>query len=192
MDEQKKELTVDLLEKELQREQQKQRRRKRRRIVLLVLLILIVLAFAFGLLGAQLLLISGDSMSGTLCDGDLALGLKLPRYRDGNVVCFFYEDGLLVKRLIAQGGEWVEFDENGYVFVNGARLREPYVTELAYGTCDVEFPLTVPGGTCFLLGDNRAVSIDSRSTGLGFVDAEAIAGRMLLRIWPLSRFGLIR
>ena len=64
--------------------------------------------------------------------------------------------------------------------------------ELAYGNCDVEFPLTVPGGTCFLLGDNRTVSIDSRSSALGCVDESAIAGRMILRIWPLSRFGLIR
>ena len=190
--EEKRNVTVAQLEGELERERKQTRRRRRRRIVLRILLALLVALSVAVLLLAPALRISGDAMAETLCDGDVALGLRLPHYAGGSVVYFRYNGGVLVKRLIAESGDWVEIDHEGRLFVNGARLEEPYVTEVARGNCDVVFPLTVPEGCCFVVGDNRAVSIDSRSSVVGCVEEDALEGRMLLRIWPLSRFGLIR
>lgn len=190
--EEKRIVTVEQLAGELERERKRTRRRRRRHTAFRVLLALLLALFVAGLLLAPVLRISGDAMADTLRDGDIALGLRLPRYANGDVVVFRYNGGVLVKRLIAAGGDWVEIDHEGRLFVNGARLEEPYVAEIARGNCDVVFPLTVPEGCCFVVGDNRAVSIDSRSTVIGCIEEAALDGRMLLRIWPLSRFGLIR
>ena len=184
-------VTVRQLEEELQRERKRAKRRRRRHIALVCLLVLLILLFAAGSLLSPVLRISGDSMAGTLRDGDVAVGLRLPHYASGDVVIFRYNGGVLVKRLIAQSQDWVEFDPEGWFFVNGARLDEPYVTELSRGNCDVSFPLTVPEGRCFVVGDNRPVSIDSRSSVVGCVEESALVGRLFLRIWPLSRIGLI-
>lgn len=190
--EEKRIVTVEQLAGELERERKRTRRRRRRHTAFRILLALLLALFVAGLLLAPVLRISGDAMAETLRDGDIALGLRLPRYADGDVVVFRYNGGVLVKRLIAEGGDWVEIDHEGRFFVNGARLDEPYVAEIARGNCDVVFPLTVPEGRCFVVGDNRAVSIDSRSTVIGCIEETALDGRLLLRIWPLSRFGLIR
>lgn len=191
MDEQR-ELSVEMLERELQREREKTQRGRRWRRALLIIVALVLIAAAVGLTTVPLLRISGDSMADTLQDGDVVLGLRLPHLENGDVISFRYDDGVLVKRLIAQGGDWVELDPDGYVFVNGTRLQEPYVAVLSRGSGDVAFPLTVPDGTCFVLGDNRAVSVDSRSSTLGCIEEGAVLGRLLWRVWPLDRFGLIR
>ncbi len=192
MEEKTKAYTVEELEAELKREQTRTRRRHRRHNLFRVLLALLIAVIVAGALFAPVLRISGDSMAGTLRDGDVAVGLKLPRYAAGDVVVFRYNGGLLVKRLLAQEGDWVELDHEGRFYVNGARLEEPYVAEPTRGNCDVVFPLTVPEGSCFVAGDNRALSIDSRSSVVGCVGEDALIGRMLLRIWPLERAGLIR
>ena len=191
MDEQR-ELSVEMLERELQREREKTQRGRRWRRALLIIVALVLIAAAVGLTTVPLLRISGDSMADTLQDGDVVLGLRLPHLENGDVISFRYDDGVLVKRLIAQGGDWVELDPDGFVFVNGTRLQEPYVTALSRGSGDVAFPLTVPDGMCFVLGDNRAVSVDSRSSTLGCIEEGAVLGRLFLRVWPLDRFGLIR
>ena len=187
----KREPTVRQLEEELQRERGRVRRRRRRRAVFVILLLLI-LALAACFLLLPVLRISGDSMAGTLRDGDVAVGLPAAHYENGDVVIFRYQSGVLVKRLLARGGDCVELDGDGRFFVNGARLDEPYVGEFSRGNCDVSFPLTVPDGGRFVAGDNRPLSVDSRSSVIGFVEDSAIEGRLVLRIWPLSRIGLIR
>lgn len=191
MEESKRTPTVQQLQEELSRERRLVRRRRRRRVLLAVLLLLaLVLAVCF--LRLPVLRISGDSMANTLLDGDIAVGLPVSRCRNGDVILFRYQTGVLVKRLLAQSGDYVEFDGDGRFFVNGARLDEPYIESYSRGNCDVVFPLTVPDGALFVAGDNRPVSIDSRSSVIGCVEASALEGRLLLRVWPLSRFGLIR
>ena len=185
-------LSARLLESELQRERDLVRRRRRRRIVFGILLALLLLLFAAWSFLAQTLWISGDAMAGTLRDGDIAVGLRFSRYVPGDVVVLRYHSGILVKRLIAQGGDWVEFDGEGRFFVNGALLDEPYVSEFSRGNCDVALPLIVPEGRCFVVGDNRSLSIDSRSSVVGCVEEGTIEGRVLLRIWPPSRVGRVR
>lgn len=192
MDTQNTEISVELLEKALEYERRKRRRRARWGWVLLSLLLVAAAAVLIGMRTLTVLRVSGDAMADTLRDGDVVVGLRLADYRRGDVIAFSRDGGLLIKRLIAEGGDWVEMDADGYIFVNGTRLRETYVTEIARGSSDIPFPLTVPQGTCFVLGDNRPVSVDSRSSALGSIPAEAILGRLLWRAWPFARIGVVR
>ena len=192
MERQTEEISVELLERELERERKKKRRAARRRGWFFFLAALLLLGAAVLVLTQPILRISGDAMADTLRDGELILRLRLREYHSGDVIGFRYDDGVLIKRLIAQEGDWVELDDEGKVFVNGAFVREPYVTEPDRGNSDVGFPITVPEGRCFVLGDNRPLSIDSRSSALGCVPTETVLGRVVWRLWPLERFGPVR
>ena len=98
---------------------------------------------------------------------------------------------VLIKRVIATSGDWVDIAEDGTVTVNGVELDEPYVTEKALGECNIKLPYQVPQGKCFVLGDNRAVSIDSRNTAVGCISNDVVVGRLLARIWPLKSFTIL-
>ena len=91
-----------------------------------------------------------------------------------------------MKRVIASPGAWVDIDEDGNVYVNNLLLEEPYLTEKALGECNIEMPYQVPDGRFFVMGDDRAISLDSRTTAVGTVSAEQLVGRVVLRIWPLK------
>jgi signal peptidase I len=136
--------------------------------------------------------ITGTSMTNTLQDGDIAVVLKGSKYETGDVVAFYYNNSVLVKRVIGYAGDWIDIDEDGNVFVNGEQLDEPYVTEKALGDCDLEFPYQVPDNRIFVLGDHRATSTDSRSSALGCIDTDLVIGKLLVRVWPLSDAGLIQ
>lgn len=135
--------------------------------------------------------IGGTSMEDTLLEGDMALAARGARYREGDVVGFYEDDKILVKRIIALAGDVVDIEEDGSVYVNGRLLEEKYVKEKALGNCDIEFPCQVPEGTVFVLGDHRLVSVDSRSSGVGCVEERSILGKVVLRIWPLDRIGFV-
>ena len=98
----------------------------------------------------------------------------------------------LQKRYIAGPSDWVNIDQNGNVSVNGMPLDEPYLVEKAYGETNIELPYQVPDERYFVMGDNRDVSIDSRSTTVGCIAKDQIVGKVVFRIWPLSDFGPVR
>ena len=131
-------------------------------------------------------------MTPNLYDGNLVVCLKNSKYEVGDSIAFYYNNKILVKRVIARSGEWVDIDENGYVYVNGEKIEEPYVQDHALGECDIELPYQVPDGRVFVMGDHRSVSVDSRSTSVGCVSDEQIVGRLLFRVWPLKSIGLIK
>ena len=85
----------------------------------------------------------------------------------------------------------VNIDSEGTVFVNGKELDEPYVSEKTLGECDLTFPYQIPDSRYFLMGDHRQTSVDSRSSVVGCVAREQIAGKILFSVWPLSEFGKI-
>ena len=185
--------SIAQLEEELTRERRRRKRARTRRGILLTLLILLLAAGMTAALLLPVFRISGISMADTLQDGDLVLARNDGRFAPGDVVAFRYRDGILVKRVIATGGQWVEVDKEGYVYVNGELLDEPYVTDRARGACDLAGqPYMIPQGQCFVMGDHRSTSIDSRSSILGCVDNEAVVGKLLLRFWPLSALGRIQ
>lgn len=142
-------------------------------------------------------LVRGNSMEPTLRDGDCIFvqtaGYHQPR--QGDIVAIRAKDRQgkhLIKRIIAREGDTVQIDfEAGMVFVNGQLLEEPYINEATTLSGDIPFPVTVPPGCFFVLGDNRNHSQDSRSSALGFVPLDDIEGRAVFRFAPLSRFGPI-
>ena len=102
-------------------------------------------------------------------------------------------DESIIKRVIAVGGDTVDIDfYKGTVSVNGQELDEPYVgtpTNLSY---DMKFPLTVPAGKLFVLGDNRNDSIDSRSTDIGLINENKVLGKVIFRFYPFNKIGIIK
>ena len=113
------------------------------------------------------------------------------KYKTGDVIAFYFNNSILIKRVIATAGEWVDIDDDGNVYVNGQMLNEPYISEKAIGDCNIELPYQVPDGKCFLMGDHRATSIDSRNTAVGCIGDDMVVGRLLLRVWPIEGLGLI-
>ena len=132
-----------------------------------------------------------SSMTPTLSDGDIVVSVKGGEYSRGDVVAFWFNNKILVKRVVALPGEWVDIAEDGTVSVNGKPLEEPYLTEKALGECDLELPYQVPDGRLFVMGDHRSTSQDSRSSAVGCVSEEMLVGRLVFRVWPLEGFGTI-
>ena len=133
--------------------------------------------------------IYGNSMSPTLDEGQIVVALKGSSFDTGDIIAFYYNNKILVKRVICGAGDWVNIYEDGSVLVNGSLLDESYLSEAAYGACDLELPYQVPEGQIFVMGDQRLSSIDSRSSIVGCVSQEQIVGRIVLCIWPLRDFG---
>ncbi|MGM9550201.1 MAG: signal peptidase I [Faecousia sp.] len=136
--------------------------------------------------------IYGTSMTPTLSEGEIVLSLKGTEFDSGDLIAFYLGNKVLVKRCIASPGQWVDIDADGNIYVNGELLDEPYLTEKALGECDLTLPYQVPEGRWFCVGDHRATSLDSRHSAVGCVSEEQIVGKIVFRVWPLSRFGALR
>ena len=135
--------------------------------------------------------IYGSSMTPTLSEGEIVVSVKGTEMKTGDIVAFYYNNNVLVKRVIAQPGDWVNISEDGTVFVNNEAIDEPYLTEKAFGECNIQLPYQVPDSRIFVMGDHRSVSIDSRNTAVGCVAAEQIVGKIVFRVWPLGEFGKV-
>ena len=183
--------SVELLEGELKRTQYNRRYRRTLRTTIFSLLLVAAAAVIIAVLLLPVLQISGSSMENTLMDGDLVISLNNGKYKTGDVIGFYYNNVVLIKRVIATSGDWVDIAEDGTVTVNGVTLDEPYVAEKAVGECNINLPYQVPQGKCFVLGDNRAASIDSRNTAVGCISNDVVVGRLLARIWPLKSFTIL-
>lgn len=183
--------TVPQLEQELKRVTYRKKYFATLRSTVFTLVTVAAIAVLVAVLLLPVLQIYGTSMSPTLTEGNIVVSVKGSKFETGEVVAFYYNNKILVKRVIAQPGDWFDMDDEGNVFVNGIALDEPYITDKAFGECDLELPYQVPESRLFVLGDHRSVSVDSRSTTVGCVAEEQIVGKIVFQIWPLSDFGMI-
>ena len=136
--------------------------------------------------------IYGVSMSPTLEEGSFVVCIKSVSYQQSDVCAFYYNNKVLVKRVIACAGDWVDIDDNGIVYVNGEVLNEPYVTEPAIGECDIDLPYQVPESRIFVMGDRRVDSVDYRSSLVGTISEEQLLGKVVFCVWPLDRVGFVK
>ena len=174
---------------ELQRVQHKRRFGSVMRSTLYTLVVVAAIAVLVATLWMPVLQTFGDSMTPTLEDGQIVISLKSGEFKCGDVIAFYYNNKILIKRLIAGPGDWVNIDEVGNVYVNGEQLNEPYVDEKSLGYCDIQLPYQVPEARYFVMGDHRSASADSRDSSIGCVASEEIVGRIVFRVWPLRDIG---
>ena len=157
-----------------------------------VLCVVAAISVLLTTLWMPVLQIYGSSMSPTLEPGDLVLSVKNEKLETGDVVAFYQGNKLLIKRVIATSGQWVDVGNDGVVTVDGQVLDESYIKELSLGNCDIELPHQVKEAHYFIMGDNRDTSLDSRAIVIGDISEEQIEGKVVFRIWPLNKFGSIR
>ena len=184
--------TLTQLEAELKRTRYKKRYRSVLKSTVYTLITVAAIAVLVAALWLPVLQIFGSSMTPTLSDGEIVFSVKTTDLKQGDIVAFYYNNRILIKRMIAQQGDWVNIDEEGNVYVNGELLDEPYLTEKALGDCNIELPYQVPDGRIFVIGDHRATSVDSRNTAVGCVAQEQIVGKIIFRVWPLKAFGKVQ
>ena len=181
--------TVEQLEQEPKRETYRRRYNRVLRSTIYTLITVAAAAVLVATLFLPVLRIYGSSMTPTMADGDIVVSVKGGSFTRGDIIAFWFNNKILVKRVIANPGEWVDIDAEGNVAINGEPLDEPYLTEKALGECDIELPYQVPDGRLFVMGDHRSTSSDSRSSAVGCVAEEQIVGKLVFRVWPLGGFG---
>ena len=179
------------VEKELEREEYKKRYRRTVRSTVFVLITAAATAVLVATLWLPVLQIFGSSMTPTLQEGQIVVSVKTNNMEPGDIVAFYYGNKVLVKRYIAGPGSWVDIHMDGTVYVNGMELAENYITERNFGISDLEYPYQVPDGTYFVMGDERATSVDSRHSSVGCIPTDDIVGKIVYRVWPVDVFGTV-
>ncbi len=133
--------------------------------------------------------VTGNSMQPTLKEDQVIMCRRSAHVKKGDIIAFYHNKKILVKRVIGVSGDTVDISTDGRVTVNGSALNEPYAALSAEGECDITLPFTVPSGRYFVMGDDRAVSVDSRSSAVGCIAEENIIGKVNMIILPFSDAG---
>lgn len=151
-------------------------------LLIVIAAIAVILATRF----LPVLQVSGFSMEPTLEEGEIVVLVKTQDVATGDIIGFYHQNKILLKRIIGSPGDLVDIDKDGTVKINGVELEEPYITKLDKGECDITLPCQVPQGQYFVMGDHRVTSVDSRTSEIGCVSEEQLVGKVMFRIWPFQ------
>lgn len=178
------EISIQDIEEELKK--RKNRKEQIRFIKTLSYSAMVIIAFAIITSTSffKILQVSGSSMEPNLHEGELLVTSSFFKFKKEDIIAFYYNDSVLIKRVIATEGDVINIEDDGTVFVNSVKLEENYVKDLAYGNCDITFPYQVPKNSVFILGDNREVSIDSRNKAIGCISKDKIIGKIKFKLNP--------
>lgn len=179
------------VELELKRERYKTRYKRTLKSTVFALITAAAAAVLVATLWLPVLQIFGASMTPTLEEGQIVVSVKTKHLESGDIIAFYFGNKVLVKRYIAGPGSWVDISEDGTVTVDGTVLEEPYLTEKSFGISDLEYPYQVPEASYFLMGDQRASSVDSRHSSVGCVTLDQVVGKIVYRVWPMEVFGQV-
>lgn len=161
------------------------------RSTIYTLITVAAIAILVATLWMPVLQIYGTSMEPTLMEGDIVISVKSNTFQPGEIIAFYYNNKILLKRVIGNPGDWIDIQSDGTVLINNVPLEEPYLVDKSIGVCDLDLPYQVPEGRIFVMGDNRSVSLDSRSSAIGCVAEEQIVGRLTSVVWPIAQMGPI-
>lgn len=184
--------TTKELENELNRIKYKDKYKRLFKSTIYALLIVIAISVIIATYLFPVLQIYGNSMEPTLSNGEIVVSIKSDNFNNGDVIAFYYNNKILIKRIIALPNRWVNIDEYGNVYVNNELVDEPYIKNKSLGNSNIEYPYQVKEGTYFVLGDERELSIDSRNTTIGTISKKQILGKVIFRVWPLNNINLIK
>lgn len=186
-------LTTSQIKSELERINKKKEKRRLINGIIVALLAVAAAAVLVSMLFMPVFKVTGTSMEPTLSDGQYVLCINTSRYKSGDIIAFYYNNKILLKRIIADSGDIVDISEDGTVYVNSKAISEPYLTNKSKGKdTDIELPYQVPENKFFVMGDYRSTSVDSRNSKIGCISESDIVGRVVFRIYPLENAGRIK
>lgn len=195
MDSDRKEKNADLQLAGLRREVQRVRYNQRfRRTLYTAAGAFLVAAAVFVLVTNRwlpIVRVEDNYMSPAIGEGQLVVAPGAEDYKRGDIIAFYSNHRVLVRRVIACEGDWVNLSEDGTVYVNDVAVDEDYLEEKALGDCEIKLPCQVAKGSFFVMADKRSCSVDSRDSSIGLVSEGQVIGRVMFCIWPPGRQGKV-